>query len=289
MPLFYPPMLGTLWREEWPINWYYEVKWDGIRALLYLEEGGWRLLSRRGQLLNHAFPALEDLRSAFSFLPVVLDGELVAFDQQGRLSFSAILKQMQGKQTLPWYYWVFDCLHLGEPLLHLPLRERKEKLARSFPHHPLAGPVQWYQGEQARLLWQKVKELELEGMMAKDPESPYLPGKRSQHWLKIKREQRLELSILGFTRENRPVSSLLVGEISPAGEKKVRGKVNCSLPAPRYQALVQLLRALTLEQEGNIFWVQPLLIAEVAYLELTAENQLRHPRLLGIRKQEEKK
>lgn len=286
MALFYPPMLATLWRREWPDHWYYEVKWDGIRALLYLEEDGWRLVSRRGQLLNQGFSALGQLRSHFSQLPAVLDGELIAFDQQGRISFNAILKQMQGQTEQPWYYQVFDCLQLGEPLLSLPLAERRARLLPLFPHHPQAGLVSVYEGrEQGLMLWQKIEELKFEGIVIKDPASPYLPGKRSQHWLKVKREQVIELPVLGYTSENRPVSALVLGDDSG---KLIRGKVNCTLPAPDYRQLVKLLSELTVSREGAYCRILPRLLARVAYLETTPAGQLRHPRLLALLPREEK-
>ena len=196
----YAPMLATL-SDHVPTSdgWLYEVKWDGYRALARLVAGeGATLTSRRGNDLTERF------RSVASALPravrtpdCVLDGEVCALDEQGRSSFSAM---QQGKPDTPIVLYVFDVLEVeGEPLIDLPLTERRKRLEKLLDrrNRTIRLSETFDDGE---ALFAAAEEQALEGIVAKRADSHYLPGKRGRDWLKIKTHGRQEFVIVGYTK-----------------------------------------------------------------------------------------
>jgi bifunctional non-homologous end joining protein LigD len=173
----------------------FELKWDGIRSLAFIEDNRVRLLSRRGLEITFQFPELACLGG----LPTgtVLDGELVVL-HQGKPSLRHVLRrallqkhhrfQLDSALSSRVSYMVFDLLYLkGKPLLGLLLRQRREALQRLFQQFPMPGVLLTEVVRQhGRKLFEQVESMELEGVMAKRLDGPYLPGKRSAQWLKIK-------------------------------------------------------------------------------------------------------
>ena len=189
-------MLATL-TEQLPRGdgWQFEPKWDGYRALGYVRGGEAKLVSRRGNDLTERFaPVAKELVQALRTPDAVVDGEVVALDASGKASFSAM---QQGSTRLA--YEVFDVLEIdGEPVVDLPLTERRARLEKLLARNPvvqLSGSF-----EDGEALFEAATEQGLEGVMAKRVSSRYSEGGRGRDWLKIKTHGRQEFVICGYTK-----------------------------------------------------------------------------------------
>ena len=289
-------------------GWAFEVKWDGIRAIAYIEPEGVRLESRNGNDITAAYPELEALADAVAPLRVVLDGEIVAFDEDGRPSFERLQRRMgvRGKAkvhrlsaTTPVQFMIFDLLRLdGRPTGELPYEARR-KLLETLE---LAGQS-WrtpnvLEGETETLL-EVTEKLGLEGVVAKRKTSLYEPGKRTGAWLKVKNHRRQQFVVGGWIqRENAQfptVGALVLGYFEPAeGAPRLRfaGRVGTGLTVRQAGELGQRLKQL--ETEMNPFensdinapgsrFVKPKVVVDVEFTEWTNEGVLRHPSLKGFR------
>lgn len=187
-------------------DYLYEVKWDGIRCLAYLGKET-SLFSRNGNNLTYHYPELQDLHLASSGTPVIIDGELVTFEGD-KPSFYRLLtrNRLQNKASIlqaaaqfPAVLMVFDILYLrGKSVLNQPLLERKQLLADNLANRAALSLCEYVKGE-GTTFFQAVCKLGLEGMVAKQTDSLYYPGKRSQAWQKVKRMQEEDLVICGYT------------------------------------------------------------------------------------------
>jgi len=194
LPQFLAPMLAQPGRPFDSDQHLFEIKWDGIRALAYVEQAGYRLLSRRGLALDALFPELAGIAD----LPpgTLLDGELVVLRRgrpdlplvQSRLPLRSAHKIRLRAQTTPATYIVFDQLYDAyRPLLQRPLSHRRDMLRNSLERAGLPRLV-FSQGVRGpgRAFFQQVVERQLEGVVAKRLDSPYRPGRRDSAWIKIK-------------------------------------------------------------------------------------------------------
>jgi len=194
----YSPMLASS-MDSLPAGegWLFEPKWDGYRALGYVRGSEAMLRSRNGNDLTKRFESIaKELPKALRSPDAVVDGEVCALDEQGRPSFSAM---QQGKPGTPLVYEVFDLLELdGEPVVDLPLTERRERLeALLAPSRFVQLSGVFHDGE---ALLEAAREQRLEGVMAKRAASRYLEGKRGRDWLKVKTHGRQEFVICGWTK-----------------------------------------------------------------------------------------
>ena len=268
-------------------GWVWEEKYDGYRVLAYKEGPYATLLSRNGRDCGARFA---DLVASVVRLPVrslALDGEAVAFDEHLVSSFERLQKS-----SAPVLLAVFDCLWCdGRDLRDAPLRERRALLEeilegsdRLFPARRLAdGGFTAYRDAQSR---------GFEGVVAKDAEAPYRPG-RSRAWLKIKIKQGAELVIAGFTpgRGGRAhFGALLLG--AWAGERlHYVGKVGTGFDESTLADLAARFRPLLSPRsplvdpprEPGVTWLEPRLVAQVAFAEWTSDGRLRQPAFLGLR------
>ena len=298
------PMLaraGELPRED--AAWAYEVKWDGIRALAYSQPGRLRLESRNFNDITARYPELRTLNRALSSHEVLLDGEIVAFDDAGRPSFERLQQRMnltgesairRRARDLPVVYVIFDLLHLdGHPLLELPYTQRRERLQNLALDGPHWQTPAHHVGHGAALL-EAVRAKGLEGIVAKQLESRYEPGRRSAGWLKIKAVRRQEVVIGGWLpgagRRRDRVGALLMGWFDD-DELRFAGKVGTGFTERELDRLAGLLAPLERPtspfsgrqpQRGAIF-TEPQLVAEIEFTEWTAEGMLRHPSYKGLR------
>lgn len=258
----------------------FEIKWDGYRALARVEGGGCALTSRHGRDLTADFPSLQGLGTAVKELPAVLDGEVVALDRQGRSRFDQ-LRRGRG----PVVYVAFDLLVVGGvPVMHHPWHERRARLEASVAASAsvLLSPVVRGAG---RSLYRAVVEQELEGMMAKDQNGPYLPGKRSRYWLKIRNTRTLDCVIAGFTRgRGQSLGALVVGCYGEDG-LVLLGHVGTGFSEGEAVDLLARLRARTPQPAGGkgVVWVEPDLVCSVEYLELMPGLKLRQAVFRGLR------
>ncbi|MGZ8694393.1 MAG: DNA ligase D [Gaiellaceae bacterium] len=295
----YAPMLATLSEHVPPgEGWLYEVKWDGYRALARLAAGeGVTLTSRRGNDLTSRFPSVASaLPRAVRSPDCVLDGEVCALDEQGRASFSAM---QQGKAGTPIVLYVFDVLEIeGEPVIDLPLTERRERLDALLDrrNRTIRLSETFDDGE---ALYHAAEEQELEGIVAKRAESRYLPGKRNRDWLKIKTHGRQEFVIAGYTRgQGRRASgfgSLILG-VYEGGRLRYAGNVGTGFDEAEIRRLLDKLRPLERPdspfgeapkmprvRRDAVAWTEPKLVAEVSFGEWTHDGHLRQPVYQGLR------
>lgn len=306
MPDFVEPMLAklsTLPADE--SRWAFEVKWDGIRAIARSEPGRIRLLTRNRNDVTSAYPELRALNRALGSHAAMLDGEIVAFDAEGRPSFEALQPRihLRGEAAVrrraeiaPVTYAIFDLLWLdGHSLMDLPYEQRRARLAeleldgerwRVPAHHVGAGSA----------LLAATRERGLEGVVAKRLDSRYAPGRRNGSWLKIKHSRRQEVVIGGWTegrgaRAGR-IGALELGVHDDEGTLRYAGRVGTGFDEAELRRLATLLAPLAREDspfEGRqppprgAHFVEPRLVCEVDFGEWTKQGLLRHPVYKGLR------
>jgi bifunctional non-homologous end joining protein LigD len=294
----YSPMLATL-AEEVPrgSGWVFEVKWDGYRAIAAVAGGEAKLTSRNGNDLTARFSNVaKELPKAVKTPDCVLDGEICALDESGRSSFSAM---QQGKAGTPIVYYVFDVLEVdGEPLVDLPLVERRKRLERVLDKRNRTVRLS-ETFDDGNALYEAAKEQGLEGIIAKRLDSRYVQGKRTRDWLKIKTHGRQEFVIAGFTKgTGRRASSFgsLVLAYYQVDELVYAGNVGTGFNAKEIEKLLDKLRPLKRStppfkevpkmpkvRKSDVIWVEPKLVCEVEFVEWTHDGRLRAPSYKGLR------
>jgi bifunctional non-homologous end joining protein LigD len=302
------PMLATAASSLPPADdgWAYEMKWDGLRALAYAEDGAVRLWSRTGRDITGAYPELGDLAAAVPAGQAVLDGEIVAFGGAEWPSFEAIQQRMNLSPAqsrllapeVPVTYLAFDLLSLdGTSLLDEPYSRRRALLdglglnGRHWQTPPsfteAAGPD----------VLAVSKQHGLEGVVAKRLASRYEPGKRSQSWRKIKNIRRQEAVVGGWKpgEGNRAgqIGSLLIGVQGPGG-LDYAGHVGTGFTqqtlamlgerlAPLRRATSPFATPVPPEHARAAVWAEPLLVVEVAFSQWTSEGRMRAASYKGLR------
>jgi bifunctional non-homologous end joining protein LigD len=298
--------LSTLPRDDG--KWAVEVKWDGVRAIAYCQPGRVELQTRNLNNVSAQYPEVRRISRALGAHHVVLDGELVAFDENGKPSFERLQQRIHNTdenvvkrrvKSHPVVYVIFDLLYLdGEDLTCEPYSRRRELLeglglsgeSWQTPGHSVGH---------AKELLEASKEQGLEGVMLKRVDSVYSPGKRTGAWLKVKNTNRQELVIGGWTpgegRRKKHLGALLVGYHEEDGGKPVlryAGKVGTGFKAADLTALTARLAPLERKQSPfgagpkppkGSFFVEPQLVAEIEFREMTSEGMLRHPAYKGLR------
>lgn len=281
----------------------FEIKWDGIRAIAYVEDGRLRLESRRQREVTRVYPELRALAESLGSRRAVLDGEIVAFDSAGHPSFERLQARMnltgdaqirRVMRDVPVVYVVFDLLYLeGDVLLGLPYIERRARL-QALNLQGASWQVPPYHVGDGVLMLAASREQGLEGVMAKRLGSVYEPGRRSGAWLKIKNQYRQEFVVGGYTPGERDeIGSLLVGyyDSQTPGALQYAGGVGTGFNAVMLNRLVALLAPLrtqrnpftTVPPKRPVTFVEPRLVCEVAFTEWTAGGTLRHPVFKGLR------
>jgi bifunctional non-homologous end joining protein LigD len=290
-------------------DWGYEVKWDGVRAIAYWRPGRLRVESRNLTEIGSRYPELRGLGEQLGSHEAVLDGEIVAFDEQGRPSFERLQHRMHltSKSAIrrlsmqaPVTYMIFDLLHLdGHSTMGLPYRERRALLERLELGGGAWRAPAYHLGEGRELL-EVTTEHGLEGIVAKRLGSPYRPGQRTGDWLKIKNTGRQELVIGGWLpgkgRRAGQIGSLLMGYYEREGARRVlryAGRVGTGFSEQELERLGELLSARAREDSPfDERGVQPPkgarfvtgeLVAEIEFSHWTRERILRHSRYRGLR------
>ncbi len=286
------PMLATLTDEPFDDpDWIFETKWDGFRAVAVAAPGQAALYSRNGNDISKKYPAICEALAAIK-KEAVLDGEVVALDAHGRSRFQ--LLQNAGRESARLLYCVFDLLYLdGQDLRAWPLLRRKEALEKVLPKSPLLLYSAHVTGDGLKA-FTKAKRAQEEGVIAKLASSPYLSGKRTRDWLKVKASQEQEVVIVGFTkpRGSRNCFGALLLAVRDGKRWKYAGRVGAGFSEKSlreiYAKLVPLItRAKPIDKkvpsEANTTWVKPKLVAEIKFTEWTAGGEMRHPVFLGLR------
>jgi bifunctional non-homologous end joining protein LigD len=288
-PTVLSPMLATL--ADGPFHlpgWVYEEKYDGIRGLAVRVGGEVQLKSRNMIDRTRDFPGIVQALKKLPGGDFLLDGEVVVFDPKGVSRF-----QLWQQGSAPVYV-VFDCLVSGgRPLMELPLKERRLEVEKLVPEGD--GVVRRSRVLQLDGLkaYELARERDWEGIVAKDASSVYEPGRRSRAWLKVKIRKESEFVIGGFTAPRGArdhFGALLVG-LYDGPRLRFCGKVGTGFTAKTLRELYARLKKL--EQAEMPFtgaprfkdatWVQPKLVAQLAFHEWTGDGKLRHPAFLGLR------
>jgi bifunctional non-homologous end joining protein LigD len=310
MPREIHPMLATLVEEPFDDpQWLYEVKWDGYRAVAFINDGRARLVSRNQNELTGEFP---EIAQAMQDLPVesaIVDGEVVALDEAGRPSFS-LMQQRTGmthpgargsrNRAVPIVYYAFDLLYLnGHNLMASPLEERKALLEQMIPRDKSFLRYSDHYPEQGTALYGVARDKGLEGIVAKLRTGVYVQ-KRSREWLKIKITRRQECVIAGYTdpRGSRGnFGSIVLGLYDENGKLVHVGNAGSGFTESTHAALWKKLHAL--ETDKNPFggkiestrrphWIKPELVTEIKFSEWTHEGErggikMRAPIYQGLR------
>jgi bifunctional non-homologous end joining protein LigD len=287
-----------------PDGWSFEIKWDGVRAIAYVQPGRLRLESRNLNEITDAYPEVRGLLDELGMHEAVLDGEIVAFDEHGKPSFERLQRRMHVRgssaikrlvASVPVVYAIFDLLYLdGRSLIELPYSERRERLEGL----DLGGRA-WrvpsiHRGDGARLL-DATREQGLEGIVAKRLDCRYEPGRRSGAWLKVKNTQRQELVIGGWLpgegRREKRIGALLAGYYDGA-ELVYAGRVGTGFTEATLDELARRLEPLRRQRSPfdrgprlprEAVYVEPELVADVEFREWTREGILRAPSFKGLR------
>jgi bifunctional non-homologous end joining protein LigD len=306
MPERIKPMLATL--GKLPADdkrWAHEIKWDGVRAIAYSRPGELELHSRNLKDITAQYPELGRLNRALSSHEAVLDGEIVAFDEDGRPSFEALQRRMHVASSAqikrlakgtPVTYMIFDLLWLdGHSLMELPYSERRERLAALGLSGERWQTPEHIVGRGAAVLKASVEQ-QLEGIVAKRLDSTYHPGRRSPSWIKIKNTGRQEVVIGGWMpgqgRRSERLGALLVGVYETDGVLRYAGRVGTGFTDSELTRLGRLLAPLERARSpfgagekpprGAVF-AEPTLVAEVEFREWTTGGSLRAPSYKGLR------
>ncbi len=310
MPRTLAPMKATAGDLPLGEGWTYEVKWDGMRALAFVEDGALRVQSANLRDVTVSWPELAGLPAALPAGAVLLDGELVATDDAGRPSFGRLQQRMhvavaaeaaRRANEVPVSYVVFDVLHLdGHDLTALPLADRRRLLHELVEPAPRWRPSPVHDDGPA--LRQAADEQGLEGVVAKRADSRYEPGARVRTWVKVKVRRHQEVVVGGWlpgegTRSG-ALGALLVGVHDAPGDGgplRYAGRVGTGFSDAELGRLGALLGPLETDicpfdpppprpdVSRGARWVRPELVAEVAYGEWTGDHRLRHPSYLGLR------
>jgi ATP-dependent DNA ligase len=289
LPHFIEPMLATPGMPFDSQEHFFEIKWDGVRAMAYIESDGYRIMNRRRVDITSRYPEFEFLKD----LPpgTVLDGEMVVL-AAGKPDFSLLqsrehtrspMRQKSLSRNLPATLIVFDQIYAGfESCMQEPLRRRRERLVETVDACGSARLVasQGVIGEGVSY-YQHVLAEGLEGIVAKRLASVYLPGKRTDAWIKIRRRDRMLCAIIGFIPDGKDFRSLVLA-CDEAGTLRFCGKVGTGIDTKLRARLNELLwprlrpKPLVPCRE-RARWVEPGLYCWVNFLERTKTGELREP------------
>ncbi|NQX56116.1 DNA ligase D [Pedobacter panaciterrae] len=306
IPIGMKPMLATLVDEPFDDpNWIYEVKWDGYRSLGYcLKNGDVQLLSRNNKQFNEKFyPIFQILQSWKQNM--VVDGEILVINDKGISNFGA-LQNWRSEADGELVYYVFDLIwYDGRDLTDLPLSKRQEILAEVLPQNDDRVRLSQIFKASGTEFFKAAIKMGLEGIIAKKADSLYTKNNRSKDWLKIKANKRQEVVVVGFTKNDdtpREFSSLLLG-VYENGHLHYVGKVGTGFNDLAQKEMMAQFRPLITNKspfseipdvnkpsrfrpnppKTKVTWLEPELVCEVAFAEVTDDGVFRHPSFQGMR------
>jgi bifunctional non-homologous end joining protein LigD len=299
------PMLATL--VDTPFDdpdWQYEVKWDGYRALAFINKGEVDLLSRNNKSFNDKFYPIHKVLSETN-INAVLDGEILVLDEKGRSNFGD-LQNWRSEADGELVYYVFDLLwYDGKNLMDLPLNQRQAILASILPTNEDNLRLSKVFNANGIEFFHAAEKMQLEGIIAKKRSSTYSPDNRSKQWLKVKVHKRQEVVIAGFTKNedtSKQFSSLLLG-VFEDGALQYVGKVGTGFSDKVQKEMMEQFKPLITDKspfsaipdvnkasrfrpnppKAKATWLKPELVCEVAYSEVTTDGVFRHPSFQGMR------
>jgi len=314
MPTAIHPMLAT--PAEHPFDnpdWLFEIKWDGYRAVSFIKNGSVRLVSRNQNDLTGQFSDLQILPQFVKAKSAILDGEIVALDDEGRSSFSLMQqrtgirshgRRTVGRSDVPVVYYVFDLIYVdGYDLRRVPLEQRKAALARLI----VPNEVIRYSDhipEQGTAVFEVARNKGLEGILAKRRDSVY-EERRSREWLKIKITHTIACVVGGYTDpegSRQYFGSIVLGLYDEKGQLIHVGQVGTGFDQAMLKQIWQVLRRLETSRSPfhgpvdakHVHWVKPQRVAEIKFTEWTHETaegglKLRAPVFIGLREDKDPK
>ena len=305
IPIGIKPMLATLVNEPFDDpDWVYEVKWDGYRALGFINKGEVQLLSRNNKDFNEKYYPLKQLLESWK-INAVIDGEILVLNDKGISNFGA-LQNWRSEADGELVLYIFDILwYEGKNLMELPLTNRQAILKEVIPtDDDRVRLSQVFKGNGTEF-FEAAGKIGLEGIMAKKANSTYLPDNRSKDWLKIKVNKRQEVVIGGFTKNEgtaKQFSSLLLG-VYEDGRFQYVGKVGTGFSDKLQKEMMTMFKPLITDKlpfenepdvnkpsrfrpnppKAKATWLKPELVCEVSFAEVTSDGVFRHPSFEGMR------
>ena len=282
-------------------DWLYQVKWDGVRMLAYLEGAEIELFNRKQRRRTENYPEVVQAAATLSCSSAILDGEIVVMNQ-GKADFFQVLKRelISNRKKLstlmrkiPVHYMVFDILsHNGESLMDQPLEERLQVLSHLIPTDSQVVNHRCESFDDGFGLWRFTGEKAWEGVVMKKRQGVYRPARKDPSWQKVKHFQKLTATMVGVFYSGSQVHSLLLG-IKDEGRWIYIGRVGSGLKEEERRLLTDALSSLKREDPSvinpptgrnpGVIWVEPILRVDVRYLEWTPQGTLRSPTVVGFR------
>jgi len=281
-------------------DWVAQVKWDGVRILTYSEDHLVRLFNRKKHERTYHYPELAEISRFCKSRSVVLDGEVIALEEDGKPSFHQVmrrdnLRKMDKieavRKNVPITYMIFDLLYYNNRwLFHTPLVERLKLLEDIIIPQPDIQLVSSY--PDGADLFRVIKDHDLEGIVMKQLDSFYYPGEKKDVWLKVKNYKDLVAVVGGFTLNGGVVNTLLLGLYDEQGYLWYIGHVGTGkLSKKEWRDLIYVLQPLIIEEQPfvnrpqsykDVLWVQPSITVKVQYTEWTEGRLLRQPSIQGF-------
>lgn len=285
-------------------DYIHEIKWDGIRAIVVLEDGQVTIRTRNHNDVTQQFPELQVGEKAFRATNGVFDAEIVCLDDAGKPVFKKVINRLMStgetniaklSKTTPAYCYIFDCLYLdGRALLQEPLLKRKawaQDALRADTPYRISEHV-----EDGVSLFEAAKAHHLEGIIAKRKDSKYYPGRRTDHWLKIKVRQTADVAIIGFTPGNgdrAPYFGALQIAERVGDQWQYRGKVGTGFDDAMMKEISRMIKQVPVVKKTSVegkfvdpritTWLSPVLMAEVSYSRITPDLMFREPVFISLR------
>ena len=311
IPTGIKPMLATLVDKPFDDpDWLYEVKWDGYRALAFVNEGEVALLSRNNKSFDDKFYPIHNLLKEWK-MNAVVDGEILVINEKGISNFGH-LQNWRSEADGELIFYVFDLVwYDGKSLMDLPLIERQAVLKEILPTDDDRIRVSKVFNAKGTEFFHAAERMGLEGIIAKRADSTYSANNRSKEWLKIKVSKRQEVVIAGYTKNedtNKQFSSLLLG-VYEKGQLQYVGKVGTGFSDKTQKEMMSLFKPLITDvspfdfipdvnkpsrfrpnpPKAKATWLKPELVCEVAFAEVTSDGVFRHPSFQGMREDKKAK
>jgi bifunctional non-homologous end joining protein LigD len=303
MPAVIHPMLATLVDDPFSNpEWIFETKWDGFRAVCFIQDGRARFVSRNQLDMTHQYPELVDVGKQVDAKEAILDGEIVALDRDGMPRFQLLqprvgrkkksdIEALLGKAKI--VYFAFDLLYVdGYDLMSCSVVERKAALERILQPANFIKFSEHIAGD-GEAFFEQIEKFRLEGMMAKRAASHYVQ-RRSADWLKVKTVERSEVVVAGYTapRGSRSHFGALVVGLYRDKEFHYVAHIGGGFSQRTLEKIYKLMQPLKMKKSAfldppktnePVQWLKPKLVAEVKFSEWTADGHLRHPVFVGLR------
>lgn len=305
IPAGITPMLATLVDKPFDDkDWVYEVKWDGYRALAFINKGKASLVSRNNKSFDEKFYPVREALLKWK-INAVVDGEILVLNDKGVSNFGK-LQNWRSEADGELVYYIFDLLwYNGKSLVELPLRERQAILKEVLPVDDDRTRLSQVFESNGIEFFKAAEQMGLEGIMAKKASGMYFPNLRTKEWLKIKINKRQEVVIAGYTKNEdtgKQFSSLLLG-VYDGGSLQYVGKVGTGFSEKDQQEMMKQFKPLITDKssfeiipdvnapsrfrpnppKAKATWLKPQLVCEVAYAEITTDGVFRHPSFQGMR------